>query len=43
MNDQTSTLGVLLRDARERLGRRSGVRVRQADVAEHSDITVAPL
>jgi len=40
MNDQTSTLGALLRDARERLGRRDGVRVRQADVAEHVGITV---
>jgi transcriptional regulator with XRE-family HTH domain len=38
--DDASSLGVLLRDARERLSRRSGLRVRQADVAEHSDITV---
>jgi transcriptional regulator with XRE-family HTH domain len=36
----TSTLGALLRDARERLARRNGVRVRQADVAEDADITV---
>jgi transcriptional regulator with XRE-family HTH domain len=40
MDHQPSTLGALLRDARERLARRSGARVRQADVAEHADITV---
>jgi transcriptional regulator with XRE-family HTH domain len=40
MNDDASTLGALLRDARERLARRSGTRVRQADVAEYADITV---
>jgi transcriptional regulator with XRE-family HTH domain len=40
MHDQASTLGALLRDARERLARRNGARVRQADVAEHADITV---
>jgi transcriptional regulator with XRE-family HTH domain len=40
MDERTSTLGALLRDARERLARRNGVRVRQADVAEHADITV---
>jgi transcriptional regulator with XRE-family HTH domain len=40
MNDRASTLGVLLRDARHRLARRDGVRVRQADVAESADITV---
>jgi transcriptional regulator with XRE-family HTH domain len=40
MDDHASTLGVLLRDARDRLGRRNGARVRQADVAEHADITV---
>jgi transcriptional regulator with XRE-family HTH domain len=33
-------LGPLLREARERLSRRHGARVRQADVAEHADITV---
>jgi transcriptional regulator with XRE-family HTH domain len=33
-------LGPLLREARERLSRRNGARVRQADVAEHADITV---
>jgi transcriptional regulator with XRE-family HTH domain len=40
MDDRTSTLGVLLRDARERLARRDGARVRQADVAEYAEITV---
>jgi transcriptional regulator with XRE-family HTH domain len=40
MDDHTATLGVLLRDARDRLSRRNGARVRQADVAEHADITV---
>jgi transcriptional regulator with XRE-family HTH domain len=40
MNDPASTLGSLLRDARERLARTNGARVRQADVAEHADITV---
>jgi transcriptional regulator with XRE-family HTH domain len=40
MDDHTSTLGELLRAARERLASRNGVRVRQADVAEHADITV---
>jgi transcriptional regulator with XRE-family HTH domain len=40
MDNHASTLGGLLRDARERLGRRNGVRVRQADVAEHVDITI---
>jgi transcriptional regulator with XRE-family HTH domain len=34
------TLGAFLRDARERLARRTGARVRQADVAEHADVTV---
>jgi transcriptional regulator with XRE-family HTH domain len=37
---QALTLGALLRAARERLTRRNGARVRQADVAEHADITV---
>jgi transcriptional regulator with XRE-family HTH domain len=40
MNDDDTTLGVLLRSARERLSHRDGVRVRQADVAERADITV---
>jgi transcriptional regulator with XRE-family HTH domain len=40
MDDDVSTLGALLRDARIRLARRNGERVRQADVAEHADITV---
>jgi transcriptional regulator with XRE-family HTH domain len=40
VSERTSTLGALLRNARDRLGRRSGARVRQADVAEHADITV---
>ena len=40
MPEHASTLGALLRDARERLARRNGARVRQADVAEHADITV---
>jgi transcriptional regulator with XRE-family HTH domain len=40
MDNHASTLGGLLRDARERLGRGTGARVRQADVAEHVDITV---
>jgi transcriptional regulator with XRE-family HTH domain len=40
MDDDASTLGALLRDARDRLARSNGVRVRQADVAEHADITV---
>jgi transcriptional regulator with XRE-family HTH domain len=40
MNDDTPTLGILLRGARERLSHRDGVRVRQADVAERADITV---
>jgi transcriptional regulator with XRE-family HTH domain len=40
MDNHPSTLGALLRDARERLARRTGTRVRQADVAEHADITV---
>jgi transcriptional regulator with XRE-family HTH domain len=40
MADHVSTLGALLRDARERLARRNGARVRQADIAEHADITV---
>jgi transcriptional regulator with XRE-family HTH domain len=39
MDDHASTLGGLLRHARERL-RLHGARVRQADVAEHADITV---
>jgi len=40
MDEHASTLGALLRDARVRLARRSGTRVRQADVAERADITV---
>jgi transcriptional regulator with XRE-family HTH domain len=40
VDERTATLGALLRDARERLGRRNGARVRQADVAELADITV---
>jgi transcriptional regulator with XRE-family HTH domain len=40
MGEPFLTLGEALRDARERLGRRSGTRVRQADVAEHAGITV---
>jgi transcriptional regulator with XRE-family HTH domain len=40
MDNHALTLGALLRDARERLARRTGVRVRQADVAEQADITV---
>jgi transcriptional regulator with XRE-family HTH domain len=40
MNESSSTLAALLRNARERLGRRNGARVRQGDVAEHADITV---
>jgi transcriptional regulator with XRE-family HTH domain len=40
MKAHSLTLGALLRDARERLARRNGARVRQADVAEHADITV---
>jgi transcriptional regulator with XRE-family HTH domain len=40
MDEHASSLGALLRDARDRLARRSGVRVRQADVAERADITV---
>jgi transcriptional regulator with XRE-family HTH domain len=40
MGERSSTLGALLREARERLARRTGVRVRQADVAEQADITV---
>jgi transcriptional regulator with XRE-family HTH domain len=40
MADHASTLGALLREARERLARRNGTRVRQADVAENADITV---
>jgi putative NADH-flavin reductase len=38
--ERSSTLGALLRDARERLAQRTGVRVRQTDVAELADITV---
>jgi transcriptional regulator with XRE-family HTH domain len=40
MSQDSSTLGALLRNARERLARRNSARVRQADVAEHADITV---
>jgi DNA-binding XRE family transcriptional regulator len=40
MVERSSKLGALLRHARERLARRNGARVRQADVAEHAEITV---
>jgi len=40
MGDHAPTLGDFLRRARERLAHRTGVRFRQADVAEHADITV---
>ncbi len=40
MDDRALTLGALLRNARERLTRLNGTRVRQADTAEHAGITV---
>jgi len=40
MGDQVPTLGGFLRRSRERLAHRTGARFRQADVAEHAEITV---